>query len=174
MSSVWTSIGFISRVHGLKGEVVLEPEFDDADLYDPGKLFYLGKIGSDPVPVRVSNFKLVQKGDQQSFFVKFEHVTDRTDAETIKGFSLFLPSDEVDLDESDDDDITGYDVINQSGNTEGEVVDVIDNPAHPLIQVVGENGAYLIPWVDEFVLDVDYDSRKVIVDDISELKSING
>lgn len=173
MNSVWTSIGFISRVHGLKGEVVLEPEFDDADLYDPGKLYYLGKIDSDPVPVRVSNFKLVQKGDQLSFFVKFEHVTDRTDAETIKGFSLFLPSDEVDLD-GYDDDITGYNIINRSGVTEGEVVDVIDNPAHPLIQVVGENGAFFIPWVDEFVLDVDYDQRKVIVDDISELKSING
>ncbi len=173
MSSVWTSIGFISRAHGLKGEVVLEPEFDDVDLYDPGRLYYLGKIDSDPVPVRVSLIKLIQKGDQQSFFVKFEHVTDRSDAEAIKGFSLFLPSDEVVLDE-DDDDIIGYEVINESGVTEGEVVDVIDNPAHPLIQVVGDNGAFLIPWVDEFVRDVDYDQRKVIVDDISELKSING
>ncbi|HAC14579.1 MAG TPA: 16S rRNA processing protein RimM [Bacteroidetes bacterium] len=174
MSNDWTSIGFISRAHGLKGEVVLEPEFDDDELYSIDRIFYLGKIGRDPVPVRIGEIKLVQKGDQLSFFVKFEHIMDRSDAEKIKGLTLFLPSDEVEVDEYTEDDYVGYQVIREDGSPEGEVVGILDNPAHILLEILGDEGSYFIPLVDEYVSGIDEKNRQLIVTDVSELKSLNG
>lgn len=174
MSKVWTSIGFISRAHGLKGEVVLEPEFDDDELYSIDRIFYLGKSGNDPVPVRIGEQKLIQKGDQQSFFVKFEHITDRTGAEKVKGYTLFLPSDEVEVNEYEDDDLVGYRVVREDGHPEGEVIALVENPAHILLEILGDNGAYFIPYVDEFIAGIDETNRLVIVTDVTELKSING
>lgn len=174
MSTDWTSIGYISRAHGLKGEVVLEPEFDDDELYSIDRIFYLGKTGRDPVPVRIGEVKLVQKGDQQSFFVKFEHITDRSGAEKIKGYSLYLPSCEVEVNEYTDDDFVGYDVVHEDGTIEGEVVGVLDNPAHTLLEILGNDGSYFIPLVDQYVSVIDEKNRKLIITDVSELKSLNG
>jgi 16S rRNA processing protein RimM len=173
MRSNWTSLGFISRIHGLKGEVVLEPEFD-AELYTTDRIYYLGKLNQDPVPVRISAFKLVKKGDQLSFFVTFEHISDRTEAERLKGYSVFLPSEELEIDEFPEGDLVGYRVLNDdSGTDEGEVVDMIDNPAHVLLQVV-DDGAYFIPLVDEFIVEIDDEQRIIRVSGIEELKSLNG
>ena len=173
MRSNWTTVGFISRIHGLKGEVVLEPEFEE-DLYSVDRVYYFGRPGQDPVPVRINSFKLVRKGDQQSFFVTIDQITDRTEAEKLKGLSVFLPSTDVEIDEDSEMDLIGYRVVDaETGDDQGEVVDVIDNPAHTLLQVV-ENGAYFIPIVDEFVTEIDNENRVIKVVDIEDLKTLNG
>lgn len=173
MSSDLTSIGFISRAHGLAGEVVLEPFFDDAELYDTKHLFYLGKEKS-AVPARVNVFKLVRKGNQHSFFVKFEHITNRTEAEKAKGLSLYLSSELITIEDSSDEDLIGYQVVNEDGSEVGEIVDVVDNPAHLLLQVRADNGAFYIPFVDAYITEVDGENRVIEVSDISELKTLNG
>lgn len=173
MRSNWTTIGFISRIHGLKGEVVLEPEFEE-DLYSIDRVYYIGKPNHDPVPVRINSFKLVKKGDQQSFFVTIDQITDRTEAEKLKGLSVFLPSDDLNIDEDSELDLIGFRIVDiETGDDQGEVVDVIDNPAHTLLQVV-ENGAYFIPLVDEYVTEIDEFDRIIKVRDIEELKTLNG
>jgi 16S rRNA processing protein RimM len=173
MRSNWTSIGFISRIHGLKGEVVLEPEFEE-DLYSIDRVYYLGRPGLDPVPVRINSFKLVKKGDQQSFFVTIDHITDRTEAEKLKGLTVFLPSDDVEIEEDSEMDLTGYRIVDEeTGIDHGEIVDVLENPAHTLLQIV-ENGSYFIPLVDEYVTGIDDQRRIIKVTGIEELKTLNG
>jgi 16S rRNA processing protein RimM len=173
MSSELTSIGFISRAHGLTGEVVLEPFFDDAELYDINHLFYFGKEGS-VVPARIEAFKLVRKGNQHSFFVKFEHITNRTEAEKAKGSSVFLSSELIPEESDSDDDLIGYRVVDEDGAEVGEVVDVVENPAHLLLQVRGDNGAFFIPYVEAYINSIDDKGRVIEVSDISELKTLNG
>lgn len=174
MSNVWTSVGYISRAHGLNGEVVLEPEFESDDLYTVDLVYYLGREGSNPVPVRVHQMKLVKKGNQHQFFLKFEHITDRSGAEQIRGYNLYLPTDTIDLSSDQFADLTGYSVVNSSGSMEGTIVDIIDNPAHPLLQVLGDNGTFYIPYVEEYVDEVDVQEQRVVVSGVEELKSING
>lgn len=173
MSSELTSIGFISRAHGLAGEVVLEPFFDDAELYDSNHLFYFGKEGS-VVPARIEAFKLVRKGNQHSFFVKFEHITNRTEAEKAKGSSVFVSSTLIPEEFESDDDLIGYSVIDESGFAVGEVVDVVENPAHMLLQVRADNGAFYIPYVEAYIKTIDDKVRVIEVSDISELITLNG
>lgn len=173
MSSELTSIGFISRAHGLAGEVVLEPFFDDAELYDINHLFYFGKEGST-VPARIEAFKLVRKGNQHSFFVKFEHITNRTEAERAKGSSVYVSSDLIPQDSESDEDLFGYRVIDESGNDVGEVLDVVENPAHPLLQIKDQDGVFFIPYVEAYINWVSDEDRVIEVSDTSELKTLNG
>lgn len=151
----------------------MEPEFEE-DLYSNDRVYYIGKPGQDPIPVRINSFKLVKKGDQQTFFVTIDQITDRTEAEKLKGLTVFLPSGDVELDDDSEMDLIGYRVVDEdSGNDQGEVVDVIENPAHTLLQVV-DNGAYFIPLVDEFVTGIDDNNRIILVSGIDELKTLNG
>jgi len=98
----------------------------------------------------------------------------RSDAEKIKGLTLFLPSHEVEVNEYSEDDFVGYQVVRDDGSSEGEVVGIIDNPAHLLLEILGDEGSYFIPLVDEYVIKIDEKNRQLIVTDVSELKSLNG
>lgn len=174
MSKELTSIGFISRAHGTSGDVVLDPLFESEDIYTSDHVFYLRKNGQE-TPARIEKSRLVRKGDKLSFFVKFEHITDRTAAEQLKGSSVLLSSEFIpeEIEESDED-LIGYQVEDENGDVIGEVIDVLENPAHPLLQVKEPSGAFFIPLVEAYILGIDDEERIVVVSDISELKSLNG
>ena len=59
-------------------------------------------------------------------------------------------SPDLDSDISDGPDLTDYDVI-YNGRSFGTILDVMENPAHLILEVKYEGGVILIPFVDEFV-----------------------
>jgi 16S rRNA processing protein RimM len=74
-------------------------------------------------------------------------------------------------------DLIGLAVVNLQGESLGEVADLIDNGAHPILRVVknltqaeqqspGSSATreYLIPFVAHFVPDVDQKNKKITVD----------
>ncbi len=62
-------------------------------------------------------------------------------------------------------DLAGYTVVNRAAAVLGKVVAVMDNGAHAILQVGDQDAAErLIPWVPQYVLDVDRDQRRIAVD----------
>jgi 16S rRNA processing protein RimM len=166
-------VGVIVRAHGTGGEVILNPKFDVATVYTAQDVFYLLR-GRDAVPARAEKVRLVQKGDQLSFFLKFEHITNRTEAESLRGTEVLLPESQIPDDINDtDEDLIGYEVLDSSGTLVGHVVQVIENPAHPLLQVKDDDGVFLVPLVDAYILGIDDEEGIIVVDNISELKSVS-
>lgn len=167
------SVGYISRAHGTAGEVELKPTLNHPEIFSENQIYFL-QDGRQSVPVRAENLKLVRKGDQFSFFVKFENVTNRNEAEKLKGLSVLLPEDIIpESDLYSDDDLIGYTVISQDNVTIGEVVDVIENPGHSLIQIKDGEGAFFVPFVDAYILEIDDENGKIITSDLSALKAIS-
>ena len=66
------------------------------------------------------------------------------------------------------DALVGLTVVNRAGVVLGEVVEVVEHGAHPLLRVarpVGSPGAArLIPFVPAIVAEVDVDARRIEVD----------
>lgn len=150
----FVEIGRIGRPRGLEGVVRFMPnhQFID-DIFDRADLFYMKNERADLVPSRIDSVHVEDKRNHQSFFVKFDMIANRTDAETAQNKAVFVKSDlfdEVADPVENDESLIGY-TIQYNGQEFGEVLDVLMNPAHPILEVKHGAGTILIPMVDEYV-----------------------
>lgn len=171
MANGYTRIGSIQRAHGTAGEVVVGPEID-AGLFEEGRILYLSDAKAGWLPMRVAAARRVQKGDRLLFFVLFASITTRTQAETLRGKTVGYPTDQMPDLPDEDSDLTGYQVVDADGTRIGEVLDLIDSPAHPLLEVKDDRGRFLVPFVDAYILEIDDEAAVVTVADVDALRSL--
>lgn len=171
-------IGRIGKPRGLDGTVRFLPNQNFIDgIFDRADIFYVRNERSDLVPARLKDVNLEKKRNQQTFFVQFDLIASRNDAEAAVDKALFAEQSlveemasefEVESEISDAKDYTGYEV-GYNGEIFGTVLDVMENPAHPILEVKHDKGAILIPFVDEFVESVDDSDQKIICKNLDQL-----
>lgn len=147
-------VGHVERSHGLEGEVKVFFDVDDPKKVDELKLVYLRNERGDFYPARIIDFRVEGKRNKISFFVKFDHIADRTGAEALKSKGIYLETDEaepfVHAEAEADDSLVDHEVYDGKDSI-GLVVDVMNNPAHPILVVATTSGSRLIPYIDHFV-----------------------
>ncbi|HEX6982029.1 MAG TPA: ribosome maturation factor RimM [Balneolaceae bacterium] len=171
----YKKIGYIARSHGVQGEIVIIPEMDAPALFDSLDLVHLENARGDLVPARIESVRVQEKNNRLSFFVKFEHVTDRTQAEKLKHASVFAEAEAVEsLIDSDDTpvDLTIFEV-RVDDTFIGSVREVMDNPAHPILKVITDDqNQLLIPFVDEYVVEVNEDQQIIQCQNLDQLADL--
>lgn len=146
---LWLEVGTIGKAHGLKGEVVVDFVTDRVDERTA--------VGSE---FRLGERTLVVKSarpHQQKWLIYFDGVSDRTDAERLRGGVLEAEA----VDDPDAlfvHDLIGKVVVDQYGTRHGNVVAVVENPASDLLEL--EDGR-LVPLV--FVVDDDGEPEPGVV-----------
>lgn len=116
-------IGRVSRAHGLRGEVVVDPITDQADRFVAGAVFD-SKLG----PLTVSACRPFQ----HRYLVFFDGYETREQADKLHGLVLLAePLD--DRDELFVHVLIGCHVVDQHGEDHGAVVAVEANPAADLL-----------------------------------------
>lgn len=173
VSNRFIEIGRIGRARGLQGEVRFQPDkIFTAVLFERISIFYWRNRRSDLIPIRLMEYRIENKQNQKSFFVKFDAITNRNEAEDAADRAIFadrsaaeaLLEDKV----TENDDLAGYSVI-CGGKRQGEVLDVLENPAHSILQIRYQSGSLLIPFVDEYVENVDHESAAVYCKNLDQL-----
>ncbi|WP_062516905.1 ribosome maturation factor RimM [Demequina gelatinilytica] len=154
------TVARIGRAHGLKGEVSVELRTDiPEERLVPGEVFETEPPSAGPLTVaRVR----VQAG---RWYVHFAELGDRNAAEAARGVELTIEGAE-----SDEEDawyvheLVGLAAVRPDGSAVGEVVDLVTMPAQDLL-VVKQAGGHraMIPFVEEFVPEVDLEGRRVVV-----------
>lgn len=168
----FVEIGRIGRPRGLEGIVRFMPNhnFND-DLFDRADLYYMKNERSDLVPSRIESVHVEAKRNHQSFFVKFDMIANRTDAEEAQNKAVFIKADvfdEVAGPADDGESFIGY-TIHFDGGEFGEVLDVMMNPAHPILEVKHGIGTILIPMVEEYVEETDHESGIIFCINLDQL-----
>ncbi|MEQ8524304.1 ribosome maturation factor RimM [Gracilimonas sp.] len=152
----FVQVGHIERSHGLEGEVKVFFDVDDPQKAENLKLVYLRNERGDFYPARIMDLRVEGKRNKISFFVQFDHIADRTGAEALKSKGIFLETDDaepfVSAEEEPDDSLVDHEVYDGDESI-GLVVDVMNNPAHPILVVATTSGSRLIPYIDHFVKD---------------------
>lgn len=152
-------VGQIKRSHGLNGELIvvfednLAGDLAESDL----ELVYLRNERGDFYPARISGLQAEGKSSYNTFFVQFEHITDRNSAEKLKGHAIYLDesvASEFTDDENQESELIDHEVFDEDDNVVGLVVDVMDNPAHPILVVATTSGSLLIPFVEHYIIEV--------------------
>ena len=68
----------------------------------------------------------------------------------------------------------GMTVITAENESIGKVVDVFDTAAHDIIVVEDENTETLIPNIENFVKDIDFEKKEIYVKILEGMREVKG
>lgn len=173
-TSQYTEVGYVARAHGTAGEVMIIPEFAVPDLLQTEDLVRIKNHRGDLIPARIEKLRVDDRKNRISFFVKFDHVADRTEAEQLKGHKIFLEAGKVEtlIGEEEEELYMDYEVFDEHDAYVGLVEDIIPNPAHPILEVITDGGHLLVPAVDEYIRSVDEEGRRLYCQNLDQLTGL--
>lgn len=160
----YIAVGLIVGVHGLKGELKVEPHTDFPERFGPGTVFYMG------TELRELH---VQKArpHKTNILITAQGIQSREKAEGVRGQWIFVP--EENAQELDEDTYWIHDIIGLSVQTEeqcllGVVQDIIFTGANEVYIVKTEHGVnlgkdILIPAVAHVIQQVDLNAQTITV-----------
>lgn len=161
-SENWIALGVLTRPHGVRGEVRLQPFNPDSELLlevDEVKL----RLPSGEE--RILPFERVRRA-QDAFLVKLPEVDDRNAAETLRGAEVLVRrSDFPPLEEGEFYvcDVLGAAVIGPAGEI-GRVENFVTYPSVEAFVVRSKDGSrFEIPLLEQFVERIDVGAKSLFV-----------
>jgi 16S rRNA processing protein RimM len=180
-SSRFVELGRFGKSHALEGEVRFFCESSLITLLKVGALLYI-KQKNEFLPIRILSVRQ-QPGQSKPgrsselFFVKFDRIQNREEADRLRDHGLFVQnSPEItalleEADSSDSVDYIGYVVMN--GETPfGTVQEILETPAHPVFVVLSENREVLIPFTEPFIQSEDIENHVLFGYDLEQFLEI--
>ncbi len=157
MTDELVTIGRIVKPHGINGEVAVDVLSDVPGRLDAGAEV---QVAGRRVAIAAS------RPHQGRLLLRFDHVTDRSGAELLRGLEVEAPP--VDLSETETyfaHELIGMTVVDDDERTLGEVSALVELPAaaeYDLLEVARADGStWLLPAVDDFVeIDEDADGNE--------------
>lgn len=135
-------IGRILGVHGIKGEVKIQPLTDD-----PGRFYDLDEVtliqGKTEVDYQITNCRL----HKTNVLLFLDGVSNRNDAEALIGREVAIPRElavELDQDEYFIEDLLGLPVYN-NGELLGKINDVMQAGGVDVYTITADNKVYCVP-----------------------------
>ncbi|ASG67222.1 ribosome maturation factor RimM [Francisella halioticida] len=61
-------------------------------------------------------------------------------------------------------DLIGCSVVNTNNDSFGEIIDIIETGANEVLVCKKESSEYLIPYVNQYIINEDLSSKKIVVD----------
>jgi 16S rRNA processing protein RimM len=154
--------GRVARVHGLRGEVLVEIRTDDPDeRFAVGAVLATEPVESGPLTIEA------RRWHQGRLLVRFVGVPDRNAAETLPGVRLVVEVDGSDgrEDEFYDHELEGLRVLDGSGTQVGTVAAVLHHTGQELLVVRRPTGEdVLVPFVSAIVTTVDLAGGRIVLD----------
>lgn len=156
------AMGYIKGVFGVKGwlKIAANTEYTDSLLDYPE--WQLSK-DKQILNVTVESGKIAN-GELQ---VKFEGIDDRDQAFALRGYTIEIPREEFAPTEEDEyywADLVGMSVVNTDGIILGKVTNLMETGANDVLVINGEHGQILVPFVSNYIENVDTDKQTITAD----------
>lgn len=155
-------LGKIAKKFSFKGEVLVYLDTDEPELYENMESVFV-ELNKNLVPFFIENSSL-HKND--FLRVKFEDVATEEDADAIMGCELYLPLSFLPKLEGNQfyyHEVIGFEIEDQRLGVFGKIVSINDSTAQPLFEVLNGNVEMLIPMIDHFLVKIDRENKKVIM-----------
>ncbi len=155
-------IGHITGVHGLRGELRLRLEGD----YEPQP--------GEEITIGAREFTIGASRPHKEFLLITlkDAVSDRTEAETLKGLPVSVDEDQLPEPEPGEyyqRDLIGMSVLTTEGLALGEVTAIIETGANDVFEIEGPLGEVLIPFIKDVVIEINTAKRLITVDPLDGL-----
>jgi len=156
-------IGKVVGVHGLKGELKVKSESDvfERQMEVIDKIILYRGTKKEELPIEgVKPYKDI-------YLIKLKGIEDRSGAEERIGGELWIKEEErAPLEEGEFyyEELIGLEVYDESGNKVGKVKGVFEQPASHILEVEKEDGkVILVPFIEQFVKEVDTEKGRLVV-----------
>lgn len=166
-------MGYVSGAYGLTGWIRIKPYSANADALLHAKTWWLG---NPELPQQLREVDMMQaKNHSGDVVAQLVGVAGRDAAEALKGVAVQISRRHFPA-LSDSEyywiDLIGLEVENLQCERLGVVESMMDNGAHPILRIAVAQVSglgitqpeILIPFVDQFVKEVDLTARKITVD----------
>ncbi|HXF61302.1 MAG TPA: ribosome maturation factor RimM [Caldilineaceae bacterium] len=156
------AVGLIAGAHGLRGEVKVELHTDFPERFAPGSTLWLG-TELEQVEVATS------RPHQGQVLVRFEQVTNRSEAEALRGEWLFIHESEAETLEEGTyfvHDIIGASVQTVEGRPLGVVREVLFTGANEVYVIESLDQPpreLLLPAIADVIQQVDLEANLITV-----------
>ena len=153
-------IGRVVKSHGVRGEVKVEVHTELPERFGWLEEVYIGL--SDPKPAAVEQVRF----HKSWVLLKLAGYDNRNDADKLRAQWLLVPEDEaLPLEEGEYYlyQIIGCTVVSDQGEILGKITEVIETKANNVFVIKKPSDEILLPDIDEVILDVDLDNRRVLV-----------
>jgi len=172
-------VGYIGAAYGIRGWIKVLPHADDASALLHARRWWLlrapaaGVVTAPAEAAEAVSVKISQSREHSGTVVaQATGVSDRNVAEMLKGRRVWIRRADFPAPEEGEFywvDLIGCAVVNEQGESLGDVTGLIDNGAHQILQVAyqlpdGKAAERLIPFVDAFLRAVDTSARRIVVD----------
>ncbi len=154
-------VGRFGRAHGVRGDIYVisftEPASNILD-YKP----WLIMKNNEWRPLTITSIK----SHDQSIIAHIEGWDDREIAKLHTNAEIAVPSEslpQLDAHEYYWSQLIGLDVINQQGESLGQVTGLLETGANDVLVVKGKT-EHLVPYTQNTVLKVDLDAQQITVD----------
>ncbi len=149
-----TYLGKITSKHGYKGS--LNILWDDDDLIpDEGDYLFV-IINEKGVPF------LIESMNSTGEIVKLKHIDTEEQAQELIGSAVGLDEADVEFQNSPIQ-LIGFQVINQNQNI-GTITEIQNFPGQLMFTVSCDNRNFLMPFVEEWIVNIDENLRTLSVD----------
>jgi 16S rRNA processing protein RimM len=149
-------IGRITRVHGIRGEVVITTHDPESDLLDQLTTLWIGGVVREVARARST---------PRGWLIQLAGVATRNDTEALRGQVVEVERTALELDDDEVllDDLIGCRVQRVDGAPWGTIAAIETGMQDRLVIHDGDIERQL-PLVDEFVTDIDLEAGVVTVD----------
>lgn len=158
-------VGFVRRAHGIHGELLVAQATDF-----PGRVFAEGRVlgvrgtGAYGLPGRLTIAGA--RPHKADWILALREIHDRTLAERFRGLELWLARSEL-VEPAEGEyflhDLQGLEVRLVDGAPVGRVTSVYEAAGSPILGVERPGGEALVPFVGQFVRDVDLEAGVIVV-----------
>ena len=162
-------VGKIVNTCGLKGELkVINSSDFYKERYKKGNV--LSVMNADKNINKEFTVSSVRKNDK-FIYVKFKEINSIEEAEIYK--ESFIMVDGESLEKIDDDTFYHYELLNMdvyfNDKVIGKVIEISDNGPQDLLRISDGDKSFLVPFLDEFIGEIDVKSQKIILKNIEGL-----
>ena len=156
-------LGKIAKKFSFKGEVLLYLDTDEPELYENMESVFV-EFNKNLVPFFIENSSL-HKGD--FLRVQFEDVHSEEEADKLIGCEIYLPLSMLPKLEGNKfyfHEVIGFEIEDLKLGVFGIIESINDSTAQPLFEVLNGSVELLIPMIDAFLVKIDRENKKVIMD----------
>ncbi|MGL4801241.1 MAG: ribosome maturation factor RimM [Cetobacterium sp.] len=155
------SVGRVSGTHHLKGAIKVTSNIDNLESLSGNKVMIELPSGE----VKILTIKKVSSMIDKKWIVEFEELTNKTDAGLIQNGVIKVRRDLLGIEEDEflANDVMGMKVITEAGESIGEVVDIYETAAHDIYVIEDEEFETMIPDVEVFIKNIDFNKREILV-----------
>jgi 16S rRNA processing protein RimM len=163
-------LGRISKTHGFEGAVTVKLEKNLIENVPEMESVFL-EIEGKPVPFFIEESEY-PGGD--ILRLKFDGYDTIDKVTEFMGCRVFLTTGKINKSETDIRTFHNYKICLPDNSLVGTIREIIENPAQLLLEIISSDGKeLLIPFHEDFILDIDHRKRIIKMELPEGLKDLN-